>query len=148
MLLRPDGLCPAVPYFRLFNPMTTTHALGPTIPAAALNVTPAYTFIDRPEQLAPLLAALGIPASLGARRYGRPCAMVVTVRGDSVQHAERADRRGLLTAAGGLFSCELLTVAERDATLAIVVQGLDPGDHVIAEAPPGLRAGAQVTVVP
>jgi len=41
--------------------------------------------------------------------------MVVTVRGDSVQHAERADRRGLLTAAGGLFSCELLTVAERDA---------------------------------
>jgi ribonuclease D len=47
-----------VPYFRLFNPMTTTHALGPTIPAAALNVTPAYTFIDRPEQLAPLLDAL------------------------------------------------------------------------------------------
>jgi multidrug efflux pump subunit AcrA (membrane-fusion protein) len=41
-----------------------------------------------------------------------------------------------------------VTVAERDATLAIVVQGLDPGDHVIADAPPGLRAGAQVTVVP
>jgi len=38
--------------------MTTTHAQGPTIPAAALNVPPAYTFIDRPEQLAPLLDAL------------------------------------------------------------------------------------------
>ncbi len=41
----------------------------------------------------PLLAALGIPASLGARRFGRPCAMVVTVGCGSVQHAERADRR-------------------------------------------------------
>ena len=36
--------------------------------------------------------ALGIPAS-PAPRYGRPSAMVVTVRGDSVLHAERAGRR-------------------------------------------------------
>ena len=47
--------------------------------------------------LLPLLAALGIPASLGARRYGRPSAMVLTVRGGSVLHAEWADRPGLRT---------------------------------------------------
>jgi ribonuclease D len=46
------------PHFRLFNPVSPPHAQGPTTPAAALNATPAYTFIDQPEQLAPLLAAL------------------------------------------------------------------------------------------
>ena len=57
---------------------------------------------------------LGIPAS-PAPRYGRPSAMVVTVRGDSVLHAERADRPGLLTVTDVAFTCEVLTVAERDA---------------------------------
>jgi len=42
--------------------------------------------------LLPLLAALGIHASLGARRFARPSAAVVTVGDDSVLHAERADR--------------------------------------------------------
>jgi hypothetical protein len=41
-----------------------------------------------------------------------------------------------------------VTVAERDATESIVVQGLDVGDHVVVEVVPGLRAGAQVTMVP
>ena len=41
-----------------------------------------------------------------------------------------------------------VTISERDATEAIVVQGLDAGDHVIALATPGLRAGVQVSVVP
>ena len=41
-----------------------------------------------------------------------------------------------------------VTISERDATDAIVVQGLDAGDHVIVEATPGLRAGVQVSVVP
>jgi len=63
----------------------------------------------------PLLAALGIPASLGARRYGRPCAMVVTVRGDSILHAEKAVRCGLLTVTDVAFTCGLPPVAERDA---------------------------------
>ena len=45
-------------HFRLFNPVPPPHAPGPTTLAAALNATPAYTFIDQPEQLAPLLAAL------------------------------------------------------------------------------------------
>jgi hypothetical protein len=41
-----------------------------------------------------------------------------------------------------------VTIAERDATEAIVVQGLDAGDQVIVEAAPGLHAGAQVSQVP
>jgi hypothetical protein len=41
-----------------------------------------------------------------------------------------------------------VTISERDATEAIVVQGLDAGDHVIVEATPGLRAGVQVSAVP
>lgn len=41
-----------------------------------------------------------------------------------------------------------VTISERDATEAIVVQGLDTGDHVIVEAVPGLRAGVQVSAVP
>ena len=43
-----------------------------------------------------------------ALRYGGDS---LTVRGDSVLHAERADRRGLLTATGGLFTCGLPIVA-------------------------------------
>ncbi len=41
-----------------------------------------------------------------------------------------------------------VTIAERDATEAVVVQGLDAGDQVIVEATPSLRAGAQVSLVP
>jgi len=41
-----------------------------------------------------------------------------------------------------------VTISERDATEAIVVQGLDAGDHVIVEAAPGLRTGAPVLVAP
>jgi hypothetical protein len=41
-----------------------------------------------------------------------------------------------------------VTVAERDASEAIVVQGLDAGDNVVQEAAPGLRAGVQVVVLP
>ena len=41
-----------------------------------------------------------------------------------------------------------VTVVERDASEAIVVQGLDTGDNIIIEAAPGLRAGTQVTVLP
>jgi hypothetical protein len=41
-----------------------------------------------------------------------------------------------------------VTVAERDASEAIVVQGLDEGDNLVLEAAPGLRAGAQVVVLP
>jgi hypothetical protein len=41
-----------------------------------------------------------------------------------------------------------VTVAERDTTELIVVQGLDVGDHVVVEVIPGLRAGAQVAMVP
>lgn len=48
----------ATPHFRLFNPVSPPHSQWPTTHAAALNATPAYTFIDQPEQLAPLLAAL------------------------------------------------------------------------------------------
>jgi len=41
-----------------------------------------------------------------------------------------------------------VTVAERDTSEAIVVQGLDAGDNVVIEAAPGLRAGAQVVALP
>jgi hypothetical protein len=41
-----------------------------------------------------------------------------------------------------------VTVVERDASEAIVVQGLDAGDNIVIEAPPGLRAGTQVAVLP
>jgi hypothetical protein len=41
-----------------------------------------------------------------------------------------------------------VTVAERDAAEAIVVQGLDMGDNIIVEATPNLRAGVQVAIVP
>ena len=41
-----------------------------------------------------------------------------------------------------------VNVAERDASEVIVVQGLDAGDHVVVEVVPGLRAGAQVAIVP
>jgi len=41
-----------------------------------------------------------------------------------------------------------VTVAERDASEAVVVQGLDAGDSVIVEVAPGLRAGMQVAVFP
>jgi hypothetical protein len=40
-----------------------------------------------------------------------------------------------------------VTVAERDASEAIVVQGLDTGDNVVLDVAPGLRAGAQVVVL-
>jgi hypothetical protein len=40
-----------------------------------------------------------------------------------------------------------VTVAERDASEAIVVQGLDAGDNVVLDVAPGLRAGAQVVVL-
>lgn len=40
-----------------------------------------------------------------------------------------------------------VAVAERDTSEAIVVQGLDTGDHVIVEVGPGLHAGTQVSVV-
>ena len=41
-----------------------------------------------------------------------------------------------------------VTVAERDASEAVVVQGLDTGDRVLVEVVPGLRAGMPVAVVP
>jgi hypothetical protein len=41
-----------------------------------------------------------------------------------------------------------VTVTERDADEAIVVQGLDAGDHVVVEVVPGLRPGAQVVMAP
>ena len=39
-----------------------------------------------------------------------------------------------------------VTVAERDATAAVVVQGLDPEDRIVIEGPAGLRPGMQVVV--
>ncbi len=45
-------------HFRLFNFPPPPHASRSTLPAAALNATPAYSFIDQPVQLAPLFAAL------------------------------------------------------------------------------------------
>jgi hypothetical protein len=41
-----------------------------------------------------------------------------------------------------------VTVAERDATEVVVVQGLDAGDRVVVDVVPGLRPGAQVALVP
>jgi multidrug efflux pump subunit AcrA (membrane-fusion protein) len=41
-----------------------------------------------------------------------------------------------------------VAVLERDASFAIVVQGLDAGDRVVAEVAPGLRPGAQVALAP
>jgi len=41
-----------------------------------------------------------------------------------------------------------VTIVESDATEAIVVQGLDAGDHVVVENVPGLRVGAPVSVAP
>ena len=41
-----------------------------------------------------------------------------------------------------------VTVAERDATEVVVVQGLDAGDRVVVDVAPGLRPGAQVALVP
>jgi hypothetical protein len=41
-----------------------------------------------------------------------------------------------------------VTITERDVSEAVVVQGLDAGDQVVAEVVPGLRAGAQVAMVP
>ena len=65
--------------------------------------------------LLPLLAALGIPASLGARRFARASAMVVTVGGDSVLHAERAGRPGLLTVTDSAFMRGAAALTEREA---------------------------------
>jgi ribonuclease D len=45
-------------HFHLFNPGRPPHARPLTTLAAALNATPAYTFLDQPAQLAPLCAAL------------------------------------------------------------------------------------------
>jgi hypothetical protein len=39
-----------------------------------------------------------------------------------------------------------VTVGERDAALAVVVQGLDPDDRVVVEGPATLRPGMQVVV--
>jgi hypothetical protein len=39
-----------------------------------------------------------------------------------------------------------VTVAERDATAAVVVQGLDPDDRIVIEGPAGLGPGMQVVV--
>jgi len=45
-------------HFRLFNPATPFQAEDPDFLAAALNATPAYSFVDQPDQLAPLHDAL------------------------------------------------------------------------------------------
>ena len=45
-------------HFRLFNPGCPPHANPLFTFAAALNATPAYTFLDQPAQLAPLFDAL------------------------------------------------------------------------------------------
>ncbi len=42
----------------------------------------------------------------------------------------------------------VVTIAERDSTEAIVVQGLDPGDNIVVEAASDLRTGARVAVLP
>lgn len=44
--------------FRLFKRKPTPHAQNSSVPPVALNAPPAYTLIDQPAQLAPLLEAM------------------------------------------------------------------------------------------
>jgi hypothetical protein len=52
----------------------------------------------------------------------------------------------LLVSPQSRLELRLVTVAERDATAAVVVQGLDPEDRIVVDGPAGLRPGMQVGV--
>ncbi len=51
----------------------------------------------------------------------------------------------LLVSAQSRVEPRPVTIAERDAAEAVVVQGLDAGDHIIVDPAPGLHAGTQVS---
>ena len=88
-------------------------------------------------------ALLGKPAHLARARFEGAYVLPLA----AITHGGSRDEV-LVVSTQSRALARPVTVAERDATLAVVVQGLDVGDHVIVESVPGLRAGAQVTVVP
>jgi hypothetical protein len=88
-------------------------------------------------------ALLGKPAHLARARFEGALAVPLA----AIQRTGSRDEV-LVVSLQARVEQRPVTVAERDATLAIVVQGLDVGDNVIVEAALGLRAGTQVAVVP
>ncbi len=105
------------------NPVATNSE--DTRVSVALASVPA-SLLDKPAHLvrARFVGALVVPAAAIARTGSHDQALLVSPRG-------QAEARPV-------------TVAERNATEAVVVQGLDAGDRIIIEGPAGLAAGMPV----
>jgi multidrug efflux pump subunit AcrA (membrane-fusion protein) len=84
------------------------------------------SLLDKPARLARarFVGAFVVPAAAIARTGGRDQVLVISLEGQT--------------------EARPVTVAERNATEAILVQGLDAGDRVVIEGPAGLSAGMPV----
>jgi hypothetical protein len=88
-------------------------------------------------------ALVGRPARLARARYDN--ALVVPL--SAVLRTGNRDEIQVVSPQARV-ELRLVTVAERDATLAIVIQGLDAGENIVVGAPSGLRAGMKVRILP
>lgn len=81
------------------------------------------------------------PAKLARARYEA----AVMVPAAVVLHSGNHDEVWLVSPQSRL-EARAVTVAERDASVAVVVQGLDPDDRIVIEGPASLRPGQAVVV--
>ena len=88
-------------------------------------------------------ALLGRPAHLARARFEGAVALPVT----AILTAGRR-RQVLVVSPGGRVEARPVTVAEENASEAIVIQGLDAGENVILAPAPNLRPGARVSIRP
>jgi hypothetical protein len=84
---------------------------------------------------------VGKPARLARARFD---AAVLVPNAAVIQSGSRHEV--LLVSPQSRLESRPIMVAERDATDAVVVQGLDPEDRIVVDGPAGLRPGVQVVV--